>query len=108
MIADEILLENGYKKYRDNFYYAECLFQKRIRNEKGQTKYFIDIYKYVSKVNDYEPNYEIRLSTEKEKYALNILLYATRNKMTLEEIEREINDIWLKLDCKYYDCEEDK
>lgn len=105
MITDEILLENGYKKYRDNLYNADCLFQKRIRNEKGQTKYFIDIYKYTFKINDYKPDYEVRLETEKEKYALNILLYATKNEMTLEEIEREVYAFWYGLDCKYYDCE---
>ena len=32
---------------------SDCLFQKRFRNEKGQTKYFIDIYKYTFKINDY-------------------------------------------------------
>lgn len=107
MINDELLLANGYKKYNDVFYHAECQFQKRIRNDKGQTKYFIDIYKYVSKVDNYEPNYEIRLCTEKEKYNLNILLYATRNEMTLKEIEKEIDDIWFKLECEYYDKEVD-
>lgn len=105
MITDEILLENGYKKCKDNLYNADCLFQKRIKNEKGQTKYFIDIYKYAFKVNDYKPDYEVRLITEKEKYALNILLYATKNEMTLEEIEKEVYAIWYGLDCKYYDCE---
>ena len=106
MITDELLLENGYKKFVDPLYNADCLFQKRFRNKKGQTKYFIDIYKYTFKINDYIPDYEIRLVTEKEKYALNILLYATRNAMTLEEIEQEVYAIWYGLDCKYYDCEE--
>ena len=105
MITDEILLENGYKKFSDSLYNADCLFQKRIKNEKGQTKYFIDIYKYTFKINDYKPDYEIRLVTKKEKYALNILLCATKNEMTLEEIEREVYAIWYGLDCKYYDCE---
>lgn len=101
MITDELLLENGYKKYRDNYYSAKCLFQKRIENEKGQTKYFIDIYKYVLKHNDNVPLYEVRLVTEKEKYWLNILLYAIDN-MTLDEIEQEVQNIWFNLDCKYY------
>ena len=105
MITDKILLENGYKKFSDDLYNADCLFQKRIKNEKGQTKYFIDIYKYTFKINDYKPDYEIRLVTEKEKYALNILLYATKNEMTLEDIEKEVYAIWYGLDCKYYDCE---
>lgn len=102
MITDEILLENGYKEYRDDLYNADKLFQKRIRDEKGRTKYFIDIYKYAFPFNDYKPDYEIRLVTETEKYGLNILIYATKNEMTLEEIEREVYAIWYGLGCEYY------
>lgn len=107
MINDELLLANGYKKYNDNFYNADCLFQKRIRNEKGQTKYFIDFYKYTSIIHN-KTDYEVRLSTEKDKYALRVHLYAIGNEMTLEEIEKEVDDIWHKLGCKYYDSEEEK
>lgn len=102
MINDEILLENGYKKYKDNLYSADCLFQKRIRNEKGQTKYFINIHKYIH--ND-KNVYEVDLQFEKDKYTMNILLFAIDSTMTLEEIENEVYAIWYGLDCKYYDCE---
>ena len=105
MITDEILLENGYKKYNDNFYRADCLFQKRIRNKKGQTKYFINIYKYVSTYSQ-DINYEIDLQFEKDRYMMNIHLFAIDDTMTLEEIEREVYAIWYGLDCKYYDNEE--
>lgn len=103
MITEKLLLENGYRKFNDNLYNAECLFQKRIKDEKGKTKYFIDIYKYAFKVNNYEPDYEVRLVTEKDKYALSILIFAFKNQLTLEEIEREIYAIWYGLDCKYYE-----
>lgn len=101
MITDEILIENGYKKFKDNYYNAECLFQKRIKDEKGKTKYFIDIYKYAFKHNNYIPQYEVRLVTDKEKYGLNILMYCIKD-ITLEDIEREVYAIWYGLDCKYY------
>ena len=103
MLTDEILLNNGYKKYPDNLFGSECLFQKRIRNEKGQTKYFISFYKY--KHDDRDDNYEVDLQFEKDKYVINIQMVAIDN-MTLEEIEQEVYKIWWELDCKYYSCDE--
>lgn len=102
MITDEILINNGYKKYDDKLYYADCLFQKRIRDDKAKTKYFIYIYKYSFKLENYKPRYEVRLYTVKDKYALDIYIYVIENKMKLEEIEKEVETIWEKLDCKYY------
>ena len=104
MITDEILLNNGYKKYPDSLNNSECLFQKRIKNDKGQTKYFIDIYKYVFKIDDYKPRYTIKLVTEKDNYGLEVTMYHIDDNMSLEEIEREVYSIWYGLDCKYYDC----
>lgn len=98
MINDELLLENGYKKYDDIFRIADYLFQKRIRDDKG-TKYFIDIYKYDSE-------YEIVLRSEKEKYALHFRMYATGNRMSLKDIEEEIETIWNELGCNYYEIGE--
>ena len=49
MITDKILLENGYREWEVNKLLhpsAKQFFQKRFRNEKGQTKYFISFYKY--------------------------------------------------------------
>lgn len=100
MINEEILLKNGYIKYRDNLYNAEALYQKKIMNERRQIKYFIDIYKY-------SENYEVRLNTEKDKYNLDILLFNIDKDMALDEIEREIYAIWYDLNCKYYGEEEE-
>lgn len=36
MITDELLLKNGYKIYVVDFNCGDCLFQKRIRDEKGR------------------------------------------------------------------------
>lgn len=41
MVTDEILIEHGYRKYNDTWYNADCLFQKRVKDDKG-TKYFIN------------------------------------------------------------------
>ena len=104
MITDDILLENGYKRFNDNLYNAQSLFQKKIKDKKG-IKYFIDIYKYTFKVKNYIPEYEIRLVSETDNYAINILLYATGNKMKIDEIEQEVERIWSALDLNYYEEE---
>lgn len=106
MITDKILLENGYKEWpKESCMNEHCnrFFQKRFKNEKGQTKYFITIYEYVFKVFDYVPTYDVQLHFEKDKYNMNIQLFGIDENMTLEEIEREVYAIWYGLDCKYYD-----
>lgn len=99
MITDELLLENGYKIYVADLNCGDCLFQKRIRNEKGQTRYFINIYKY--KHTDRPNDYEVDLQFEKDNYTMDITLFGLK-KMTLEEIEKEVYRIWYGLDCEYY------
>ena len=78
------------------------MFQKRCRNENGQTKYFITIYKYEDSDCN-KPSYNVDLQFEKENYTMNILLFAIDAKMTLKEIEQEVYAIWYGLDCKYYE-----
>lgn len=104
MITDELLLENGYKEFqRPNIYKGmDRFFQKRFRNEKGQTKYFINF----NECRSYK-GYEVDLQFEKDKYMMNILLFGINENMTLEEIEQEVYAIWYGLDCKYYDNEEE-
>ena len=105
MITDELLLENGYKEYQpDRIFhpYANRFFQKRFKNEKGQTKYFITIYKYED-LDSKTQSYNVDLQFEKDTYTMNILLFAINDKMTIEEIEAEVYKIWWELDCKYYD-----
>lgn len=100
MITDELLLENGYKEYNTPSIKRgwDRFFQKRFRNEKGQTKYFINF----NVCKSYK-GYEVDLQFEKDKYTMNILLFAIDKDMTLREIEHEVFAIWYGLDCKYYD-----
>ena len=106
MITDELLLENGYKEWEVPMInrYAKRFFQKRFRNERGQTQYFIDFYKYVH--SDDTINYEVGLQFEQDKYVMNIQMFAIDD-MTLKEIEQEVYTIWYELDCKYYDNGDD-
>lgn len=103
-INSSVLLENGYKKWANTGIFkrnANCFYQKRFVNDQGSTKYFITIYEYEHENN--EINYEVDLQFEKEDYVMNITLFAMKENMTLEEIEREVYAIWYGLDCKYYE-----
>ena len=102
MINREELIKHGYKTYdSDDLYNAVCLYQKRIKDDKG-TKYFIDIYEYMLKSKD---SYEARLVTslKDDTYSINILLYCIDDNTTIEQLETDIEDIWTKLGCDYYE-----
>ena len=100
MITDKLLLDNGYKEYHDSFGIADCLFQKKFENEKG-IMYFIEFYKYEE--DDDWIRYEVKLTTTKNKYALEILMYCIDKEMTIEQIEREVLVMWYGLRCNYYE-----
>lgn len=112
MINRKELIKHGYKTYdSDVLYSAVCLYQKRIKDDKG-TKYFIDIYEYMLKSKDnYDKceSYEARLVTslKNDTYSLNILLYCIDNNTTIEQLEKDIEDIWTKLGCDYYEKSND-
>ena len=112
MINREELIKHGYKTYdSDALYNAVCLYQKRIKDDKG-TKYFIDIYEYMLKSQDnYDKckSYEARLVTslKDDTYSLNILLYCIDDNITIEQLEKDIEDIWTKLGCDYYEKSND-
>lgn len=112
MINREELIKHGYKTYdSDVLYSAVCLYQKRIKDDKG-TKYFIDIYEYMLKSKDnYDKckSYEARLVTslKDDTYSLNILLYCIDDNITIEQLEKDIEDIWTKLGCDYYEKSND-
>lgn len=103
-ICAETLLEKGYKEETTIFNkYCSRFFQKRIKNDDGETQYFINVYEYESKIEEDKANYEIELQFQKEKYALNITMFAIDENMTVEQMELEVYAIWYGLDCKYYD-----
>ena len=88
MINREELIKHGYKTYdSDVLYNAICLYQKRIKDDKG-TKYFIDIYEYMLKSKD---SYEARLVTslKDDTYNLNILLYCIDNNIRVLPYDKE-------------------
>ena len=106
MINREELIKHGYKTYDSGVLYnAIRLYQKRIKDDKG-TKYFIDIYEYMLKSKD---SYEARLVTslKDDTYSINILFYCIDDNTTIEQLEKDIEDIWIKLGCDYYEKSND-
>ena len=104
MITDKLLEERGYNKYKDYLYHADCLYQKKIIDDKG-IKYYIDIYKYEPEVEAIETEYNVVLISDTESYNLEVTLYGIKD-MTLDEIEKEVENIWNSLKCKYYEEKE--
>ena len=104
MITDELLLEKGYKEYEPNIFfnpYSNRFFQKEFKNEKGQTRYFVNLVEYGGD-EDNEITYNVDLQFDKENYTMNITIFSLAPQIRLEEIEQEIEEIWFNLDCKYY------
>jgi hypothetical protein len=106
MINKNSLLENGYKEWsKENCMNQFCnrFFQKRFRNENGDIKYFITVYEYNIPRWEDELDYEVDLQFEKENYTMNLTLFCLNKNMTVEQMEKEVYDIWYNLDCKYYE-----
>ena len=104
-MTEKVLINAGYKEEPVPVVeqYANRFFQKKIKDEKG-IKYFIDVYEY--EISD-EYNYEFKLVTQKDKFWVRTTIYSIEN-MTLEEIEKEIEDIWKKCKFNYYQLKNPK
>lgn len=96
MINEKVLLENGFKKYQELVESADCMYQKGIMDKKG-IKYYISFYKY-------DQEYEVIIDSEMDIYSLEITLYRFDSRTTsLEKIEKDVENIWKNLKCKYYE-----
>lgn len=54
---------------------------------------------------DNEPRYDVRLSSGTKDYDMEIVLFNI-DKMSIEDIENKIEEIWTKLNLEYYEEEE--
>ena len=105
MMTEKVLISAGYKEAPVLVVeqYANRFFQKKVKDDKG-IKYFIDVYEY--EISD-EYNYEFKLVTQKDKFWVRTIIYSIEN-MTIEEIEKEIEDIWKKCKFNYYQLKNPK
>lgn len=105
MMTEKVLISAGYKEAPVPVVeqYANRFFQKKVKDDKGII-YFIDVYEY--EISD-EYNYEFKLVTQKDKFWVRTTIYSIEN-MTIEEIEKEIEDIWKKCKFNYYQLKNPK
>ena len=123
-ISKDLLLENGYKTYENNFldknYYCNS-YQKRFKDERGNTKYFINIDEslgfnkpgsvYDESDHNWWPSLNIdmpSLDGENERHLKIELIQWFNNsgqfsKISIEEMEYFAEFIFHALDSKTYD-----
>lgn len=103
-MSEKVLLNSRYKEFEvpESNSYANRFYQKKISDKKG-IKYFIDVYEY--EIQD-SLMYEFELHLQKRNFWINTTLYGVDN-MTIEEIEKEIENIWVTCKMNYYERYED-
>lgn len=107
-ITPDTLKAAGYRRWNSKGLrqYAECLWQKRFRDERG-TKYFIDIYEYDNadmpwhplKDVVYEPEVSFKLPEDEN---MRVSLSTSREK-TIDEIEAFYEKMFHSMDCLHYE-----
>lgn len=102
MITEEILLAAGYRRYTDSFSNADWLYQKRIRDENGNTVYFIDLYYY--KFDDHN-SWELRMSFERDDPLFDYMHVKVhvREERTVEDVEAIASRIFVSMEGAPYD-----
>lgn len=103
-MTEEILINAGYKDYEVPIVerYANRFLQKKIKDANG-IKYYIDVYEYeLSSHSDYE----FRLVTRKDNFWAKTIIYGI-DSMNLNEIEKEIENIWKNCKFSYYELYEE-
>lgn len=84
MITKEILLNNGYKHYKQEVGYNNCdaFYQKTLNNVDGSPVKCINALYYV-----FNDSFEFELIEEHNGYWNRNLIYAINSDMKIEEIE---------------------
>lgn len=94
-------VENSYREYHisnNNLYkLADKFFQKRIKDETGKTKYFINVYHYLAQFTHYDTStFEVAYSTENYEYRVEI---SSCNFSTFEQMENFFEDHYKANNC---------
>lgn len=99
-MTEKVLLNSGYKEFEVPVLmpYAHRFFRKKIKDEKG-IKYFIDVYEY--EIQD-SLLYEYELHLQKRNFWITTTLHGIDG-MTIEEIEKEIENMWASCKFNYYE-----
>ena len=99
MLTKKDFVDAGYTEYRDNTKEAECLLQKRIRDKKYKTKYFINVYMYdfssltFKMINPISFMADVRFH-DKEGIMYNLEIHDIMN---VEAMEAKVEEVFKKM-----------
>lgn len=106
MIDDKVLRAHGYNKLDIKITpaviqrHSDVMYQKLVRDGKVK-KYFINVYFYA---NDILPQYEFELYSHlSNDVATHTIFYGIDENMSIEEIEKMIDDFFTNTNMKVYD-----
>jgi hypothetical protein len=92
-ITRELLESRGYKYFGIDTIHSAELFQKRVVDLNGVTKYFINCYSYSTST------FEFELNLEKNTLNYNITIFGNT---TIDDVENEIERLWIENKFNYY------
>ncbi len=92
-------IESGYSEFNDHWYSADALFQKRVKDEHGGTRYFVNIYYY--RFSDYGgvDNYSVRLSLYDQYAVPHDLQFSMSYFSCIEDMEDHCYALWHMFGC---------
>lgn len=103
------LIDNGYKIFKDSLRNSIRGFQKRYDDEHGK-KYFINFYHYnhgeqIGGYAPFEDTYYAEVQFEYDNHIMNIGIGGnfTESEITLPEVEKKIEDLFLFTNANYYE-----
>jgi len=110
LVNKENLLNAGYKIYtspisKNESHYVES-FEKRFEDEQGK-KYFIhldcwDLRKLVKFKEDVDFGAKVQFDNDKGE-TFDVSYFITSGRTTIEEVERFFENMWVKMECSYYE-----
>lgn len=108
-ITDEKILQAGYTEYDPSPIHGECVtkfFQKCVSDEVGK-KYYIDIerwdfppHPYTNKPIPTSYEFKVQLNTEDDR-VMDLTLFS--HGWTIENAEAFVEEMWQKMNLKYYE-----
>lgn len=97
-VTPENLLANGYRMYDQRDEYRSELYQKRIRQEDGKTRYFINIWKWTFPSSPPSFQADTTLYSDSPQITMS-LKFSIEPEMAIEQVEKVYADAYSLLGC---------
>lgn len=101
-ISHELLIENGYRNY------AAGEYQKKVIDDNNKVKYFINIQQLLlGGMYLWWPSVQFDILENNQSISISLIQWLNDSGrytgITLAEVEEYIENVWVKLNGKYYD-----